>query len=313
MPKLISSHSSETSMTASYRWIVVLLCFQFTGCMVCHDMKRRLFWEPEEFSWPDDRALSLDIYRDLADRAWDEIRRSDPELRCATDFADGFKDGFVDYVYAGGSGDPPPVPPRRYWNVDFRTTGGHEAANRWVEGYRLGVTTAREGGFRDQAVLQSTFRYEPTHDMAMPSYLEMPNAEMPALPMENLGPPTEILENLELPTEIFENLEPPVDPLPLPQSIDDAPRSNSTFEQAPSEAEDKESSLESPFAKYALPWDEKNPPMRGLDSPRKRVARTEMTIQPKKGCSKLRQPHQQAFHTEPAVPFERESTIQVVF
>jgi len=300
-------------MTAPYRWIVLLLCFQFTGCAICHDMKRRLFWEPQEFSWPDDRTLSLKIYRGQAEEIWAQIRQSDPDLRCAQNFEAGFKDGFVDYVFAGGSGDPPPVPPRRYWNVDFRTPGGHAVANQWTEGYRLGVRTARERGFRDQAVLQATFRYGLTPATAMPPYLGMPEAEMPALPMETLGPPPEIL--------------------PMPEAIDIESQPDSTMERVPSKTDDKSVSLESPFAKYVLPPSEKKPseqkpPEQKLseqklseqklsktrrDSLQQCAVRIETTPPPKKGFPASRSPVRQALPTNPKFSSDQQSAIRVVY
>ena len=69
----------------------------------------------------------------------------------------GFRDGFVDYVYAGGNGEPPPVPPRQYWNVMLRSPEGKQLADQWFAGYRHGAQIARDGGYRDLGTIRTSF------------------------------------------------------------------------------------------------------------------------------------------------------------
>lgn len=103
-----------------------------------------------------DRKRSVEVYRTWADRAWREQCSSDPEQCLSQAYVAGFKDGFVDYVYGGGSGEPPPVPPRPFWNVEERNPRGHLAATDWFAGYRHGAQVAREEGYRERALVPSS-------------------------------------------------------------------------------------------------------------------------------------------------------------
>ena len=100
-----------------------------------------------------DRDHSIEVYRSWADQAWQEHRSSDSGQCDSRAYAAGFKDGFVDYVYGGGSGEPPPVPPRPFWNVDIRNPRGHTEATNWFAGYRNGAQVARDEGYRRRALV----------------------------------------------------------------------------------------------------------------------------------------------------------------
>ena len=100
-----------------------------------------------------DRDESVEVYRTWADQAWREQGGSDPGQCDSLAYTAGFKDGFVDYVYGGGSGEPPPVPPRPFWNVDIRNPRGHTEATDWFAGYRHGAQVAREEGYRKRTLV----------------------------------------------------------------------------------------------------------------------------------------------------------------
>jgi len=112
--------------------------------------------EPAAYSWKHDRRRSVEAYRQWADLAWHEEANACPQLLGNPDYAIGFRDGFVDFVYAGGSGEPPPVPPREYWNVILRTPDGKQRANQWFDGYRHGAQVARDGGYRELGTVDSS-------------------------------------------------------------------------------------------------------------------------------------------------------------
>lgn len=121
-----------------------------TGChSACHklyqNVRRTVHDEPKCFDYCD----SLDWYEKLACRYWHKNFRSSEHT---DDFRDGFVIGFSDYVYRGGNGDPPAVPPRRYWCPDTGTRR-HQAAEEWFEGFRLGASTAIETGLRERVVV----------------------------------------------------------------------------------------------------------------------------------------------------------------
>lgn len=157
------------------------------GCSVCQQARRTLIQEPIEFSSKRDRGRSLKTYRQWADEAWSVERRACPEVAGNSDYALGFRDGFVDYIYAGGDGQPPPVPPRKFWNVGWRTPDGDVGAQQWFAGYRHGAQSARNSGLRQNGVVLS-------------SYLAMGQMEGPS-PESGASPPSYYGESLSDPQE----------------------------------------------------------------------------------------------------------------
>jgi hypothetical protein len=129
-----------------------------SGCSVWQDAGRTMLREPAEYAWKLDRKRSLGVYRQWADEAWAMQSGSCAEVGSVDDYALGFRDGFVDYVYAGGEGEPPPVPPRKFWNIGWRKDQNDAAAYEWFAGYRHGAQAAREGGYRERGVVPSAYR-----------------------------------------------------------------------------------------------------------------------------------------------------------
>jgi hypothetical protein len=142
------------------KWIhtqaLIVCCAAFSGCTVCQNFKRTMWHEPAAFSWKHDRRLSVEVYREWAGRAWQQASLDCPQMLSDNDYALGFRDGFVDYVYAGGNGEPPPVPPRPYWNVMLRSPEGKQRADRWFAGYRHGAQSARVGGYRELGTIRTS-------------------------------------------------------------------------------------------------------------------------------------------------------------
>ncbi len=218
--------------------IVAMLCFfacvSLSGCTLCQNFKRTIFDEPSEFSWMEDREESMEVYRTWADQAWGEQCSADPEQGASRIYAAGFKDGFVDYVYAGGSGEPPPVPPRRFWNVDRRNPQGHMGAADWFAGYRHGSQVAREEGYRERAIVpvsmflsnsKDTYGKRPQNRVENPSWLPMADPQEPEfLPLAE-GTPVGEQPVLENPADQLTDVDPSdndlkdsgEEPLPLPQ------------------------------------------------------------------------------------------------
>lgn len=62
-----------------------------------------------------------------------------PRISCH--YADGFEQAFVDLA-EGGDGSIPPIPPKRYWNAEFRCPAGSGCAQDWFVGYEAGVAAA---------------------------------------------------------------------------------------------------------------------------------------------------------------------------
>ncbi len=83
---------------------------------------------------------------------WDEICTRDGDVY-SRHYRRGFFDGFKDFMDAGGSGDPPTLPPRSYWRIYYQNPEGHEAIQDWFEGWRHGASIARASGVRDYVTL----------------------------------------------------------------------------------------------------------------------------------------------------------------
>ena len=135
--------------------LAALLCLggMLPGCTVCQLARLVSLEEPQQFDFKKDRKISLVTYRALADEAWATTGAYCPDDCASTDYTWGFREGFAEYVYAGGSGDPPALPPRSYWQSDMRTPEGATAVRSWFQGYRYGVQVAREGGYRQSAMV----------------------------------------------------------------------------------------------------------------------------------------------------------------
>ena len=96
--------------------------------------------------------------RRWANEAWLATQAADPEHVYSADFAEGFKDGFVDFVHSGGTAGPPPLPPTRYWKVGYQTSEGHQAIEDWFAGFRQGVQVANEAGYRNLVTLPTALQ-----------------------------------------------------------------------------------------------------------------------------------------------------------
>jgi hypothetical protein len=189
----------------------LLIWLSLSGCTVCENAKRTILREPREFSWRTDRKESLKVYRAWADRAWCQQRSADPEQRESSAYQAGFKDGFVDYVFAGGAGEPPPVPPRRFWNVDERNRHGHAEATDWFAGYRHGAQLARAKGYREWATVPASI-FLPSPDEEgrtdQPSFRQSPFvSEPPQLPAEIVQPES-VIPRLLKPSEDSDSFDP---------------------------------------------------------------------------------------------------------
>lgn len=133
--------------------LLLLLAPAGLGCSVHRYSHLICIQEPKLYCEPKDDRASLATYRSLADEAWATHGAVCPESCLAGDYAWGFREGFAQYVYAGGTGEPPAVPPRPYWQLDLRSAEGATAVRSWFEGYRHGARIAQEGGYRKAATL----------------------------------------------------------------------------------------------------------------------------------------------------------------
>lgn len=94
---------------------------------------------------------------ELACTVWDDVQAKSGGY--SPDYGQGFKEGFVDYLDAGGAGNPPPIPPRRYLAYRYQNPEGYQAINDWFTGFRHGATVAAEIGYRKYIVAPSRLTY----------------------------------------------------------------------------------------------------------------------------------------------------------
>jgi hypothetical protein len=93
----------------------------------------------------DDTVITVrDFHRACA--AWREVERGSPDRHFSVDYKAGFKAGYVDYLDAGGSGEPPGVPPYRYRLSCYQNPAGQQAIRDWYTGFRHGADVARSSG-----------------------------------------------------------------------------------------------------------------------------------------------------------------------
>jgi hypothetical protein len=123
-----------------------------SGCSVAGHWVRNLIVEPAHFDRYSDCLGRKVRDKCLANEAWDEICARDGDVY-SRHYYRGFVDGFTDYLDAGGTGEPPPVPPRSYWRLYYQTPEGHDAIGDWFVGFRHGADVARASGVRELVVI----------------------------------------------------------------------------------------------------------------------------------------------------------------
>jgi hypothetical protein len=168
--------------------------------------------------------------RKWAELAWEDARRADLHHAYSEDYANGFKDGFAHYLYRGGHGEPPPLPPLHYRKVRYQTPQGYKAIEDWFAGFRHGADAARQSGYRYWITGPSALR-APTPWAPLPIAEPVQASSVPSLsPPERdqvgSAPPVPAPE-LELAT-----LERPI-PIPLPRPPAPLPPRQANMEAAP--------------------------------------------------------------------------------
>lgn len=194
-----------------------------SGCSVWRYARLAAVSEPKQYCEPEDDKASMALYRSWAERAWAEHAGDCPPTCLAADYGWGFREGFAEYVYAGGTGEPPATPPRPYWQVDFRSPEGSLGVQSWFEGYRHGARVARDGGYRRCATLRVSA------SLADCGPCGRPNRDGTLLPDAGHGPrlvPVEVdgpVSPAPSPTEVLVPLPEAAEPAQLPSPAEPAP------------------------------------------------------------------------------------------
>jgi hypothetical protein len=101
----------------------------------------------------DHENLRVRRNRRLAEKAWEEVCQTEGRDAHSLDYAQGYRDGFADYLTFGGSGEPPPVAPHYYRTPQFESPSGRRAVEDWYGGFRRGGGDAIASGLREVIVL----------------------------------------------------------------------------------------------------------------------------------------------------------------
>ena len=109
------------------------------------------------FETKQDLDSCLEPVRDhlVAKAAWHDVERANPDQVYSAAYAQGFQDGYRDFIEEGGTGQPPPVPPACYWDLRYQTPLGHAAVEDWYAGFSHGVAAARASGNRRWVIVPS--------------------------------------------------------------------------------------------------------------------------------------------------------------
>jgi hypothetical protein len=184
-----SLNRSATASLVQVCWACLAICLVLTAgcCSTGYLALRTLVCEPRQYCFKIDRCRSRSLYREWAEQQLQQAAGSCAESPLAADYKAGFIDGFVDFVDSGGNGEPPPVPPRQYWNVALRSQEGKERANQWLEGFRQGARVAADGGYRDFGIIHTSLGESPAQaklNATRPpdAATQTPGAEIESLP-----------------------------------------------------------------------------------------------------------------------------------
>jgi hypothetical protein len=100
----------------------------------------------------DDKKF-IKVIRRRAEGAWAEVCGIPGRRLFSHAYHDGFVEGFIDYVEAGGSGEPPYLPPFRYRLTKYRSADGVAVIEDWYAGFRHGAAVAQGSGLRELNVV----------------------------------------------------------------------------------------------------------------------------------------------------------------
>jgi hypothetical protein len=123
-------------------------CAAQPGCAFMRYSVRNLFQAPAAH-W--DHVKERDHLRCEANEVWKKLE-GQPEPH-SKDYALGFKAGYTDYIWAGGLGEPPALPPWRYRGTHFQSPEGHLAVEDWFAGFRHGAGVAHASGRRQDTLV----------------------------------------------------------------------------------------------------------------------------------------------------------------
>ena len=161
-------------------WLMALaLAAGATGCSSFLEATGRNFTELPIQSCDEIKLARRD--RQRAEEAWAQVQTGFAGQCWTQDYAQGFKDGYADYLDNGGNGEPPAVAPFRYRLRPYQTPDGLRAIDEWFAGFRHGSGMARASGYREMNIV-------PLSSPPINAVERYPNTNLPAGPPVALPP-----------------------------------------------------------------------------------------------------------------------------
>jgi hypothetical protein len=155
--------------------LILAVCAFCPGCELAGNLAHTTAFEVGRYT---NECVEKMHEQRLASEAWDHFVCTYGGDAFSKDYGRGFKCGFADYLFAGGTGDPPPFPPLCYWGANYETPDGYAAIQDWFAGYRHGAAAAKESGYRQYVILP----------MAVPAAAAPPPPPVAAAPPESMPP-----------------------------------------------------------------------------------------------------------------------------
>ncbi len=238
-------------MKATLLLTLSAICLLNSGCTLSDNLLRTSVVQPIQYCNYWDVILERHQFRKMARRELERARciarAESDDYSCAPFSIDeerGFEDGFVDFLIYGGTGNPPPLPPRRYWWSGCESLDGCGAIQDWFRGFQHGAAVAQASGYRGCVTvpLSDTLTID-TLPLYMGQLSDMEHAE----PVTAIGGDLEDTATTEIRAEIPElpasalpseyELPAPVERLPapierLPAPVERLPNSPEPWPQA---------------------------------------------------------------------------------
>jgi hypothetical protein len=143
--------------------LVIAICCLASGCRLVDNAWQTSIAEPMHYSRNVYEKFARRHFLGLAESALEQAkadaRAELDDYDCepfSVDYQSGFRDGFVDYLEAGGTGTPQPLPPRKYWKAKYQNPVGFQRMEDWVQGFQHGATMARASNYRSFVVVPVT-------------------------------------------------------------------------------------------------------------------------------------------------------------
>ena len=174
-------------MSTRVRLLGAALCLTSAGCLTgrpsagdgfLHLFVRNTVEAPCQAV--DDQCFKLRSWLRACD-AWADYTGNCRSNRYSWDFREGFEEGYVDYLDAGGTGNPPAAPPARYWQTKYQDPAGVQAIRDWFAGFRQGSEAARASGYRDSILV-------PLSSLPGNETVVVPESTAPAAPALETSP-----------------------------------------------------------------------------------------------------------------------------